>query len=205
MPSQNVLTEEEFYNQIPQWIGANKESWNHITLFAYFCHKYEEKHGVRFKMVRSKRGPALTKETRDFSKLFKLLAPERYDELDPLDKKGMKKDINVKIYNYINWMFDYKFRSGDRSINGTQLFLLPSMINEFERMYSSFLMKKKEALDFNGILSWIRANHPEILDRYEISDVSDVKMFIRSVEASNKPPESSDYKVYQKIISEKII
>lgn len=156
-------------------------------------------------MVRSKRGPASTKETRDFSKLFKILAPETYDNLDPLDKRGVKKEINVKIYNYINWMFDYKFRSGDRSINGTQIFLLPSMINEFERMYSSFLLKKKENLDLKGLILWIKNNYPEVLDNYELSDMSDVKMFVRAVETSGKSQNCSDYKVYQKIMGEKII
>ena len=156
-------------------------------------------------MVRSRRGPTLTKETRDFSKLFKILAPERYDDLDPLDKKRIKKEINIKIYNYINWMFDYKFRSGEKSVNGTQLFLLPSIINEFERMYSSFLLKKKEALDINGIISWIKDKYPDVLERYEMSDLADLKMFVRSVESTRKSHDSSDYKVYQKIISEKII
>ena len=86
------------------------------------------------------------KESRDFARLFKVLAPEGYEDLPANDKKEVKKEVILKIYNYINWMFDYKFRRGDKSVTGTQIFLLPSMINEFERMYSDYMIKNGQNL-----------------------------------------------------------
>ena len=133
------MNQDEFYEKIPEWISQEKARWNHITLMAYFCHKYEKVNGVKFRLVRWKEDPGKGKESRDFSKLFDTFARLDYKELSKEEKEAEKLKVITRIYNYINWMFDYKFRSGDKSVTGTQLFLMPSMINEFDRMYSKFL------------------------------------------------------------------
>lgn len=187
------MNQEEFYEKIPEWIAKPKDTWNHITLMAYFCHKYEQKNGVRFRLVRWKQDPGKGKESRDFSKLFKTLAPEGYSFLPKEEKKKVKEEITVKIYNYINWMFDFKFRRGEKSVTGTQLFLLPSMINEFERMYSSFLLKKKSENSMESLLAWAKKRIPSIFDHHEIEDVRDIKMlqeYIRSYSLEEDSPES---------------
>jgi hypothetical protein len=170
------MNQEEFYSNIPEWISRPKSTWNHITLMAYFCHKYEKKNGVRFRLVRWKGDPGKGKESRDFAKLFKTIAPENYSFLPKEEKRKIKEEVTVKIYNYINWMFDYKFRRGEKSVTGTQLFLLPSMINEFERMYSAFLAKKKAESSIEELLRWVHAAAPSIFEFHEIEDLKDLKM-----------------------------
>ena len=173
------MTQDEFYQKIPEWISQDKDRWNHITLMAYFCHKYEEKNGVKFRLVRWKSNPGKGKESRDFARLFKTLAPEGYDNLSSEEKKEIKKEVILKIYNYINWMFDYKFRRGDKSVTGTQIFLLPSMINEFERMYSSYVVKNSQKIKIETLLKWAENNLPKIFDLHQIEELEDIKM-IRS-------------------------
>lgn len=187
------MNQEEFYAKIPEWIAKPKSTWNHITLMAYFCHKYEQKNGVKFRLVRWKSDPGKGKESRDFAKLFKTLAPEDYASLDKERKKEVKEEVTHKIYNYINWMFDYKFRRGDRSVTGTKLFLMPAMINEFERMYSSFLLKKKNENSMESLLTWAKERVPNIFDYHEIEDVRDIKMlqeYIKSYSLEEDSPES---------------
>lgn len=187
------MNQEEFYAKIPEWIAKPKSTWNHITLMAYFCHKYEQKNGVKFRLVRWKSDPGKGKESRDFAKLFKTLAPENYSSLEKERKKEVKEEVTHKIYNYINWMFDYKFRRGDRSVTGTKLFLMPAMINEFERMYSSFLAKKKSENSMESLLAWAKKNLPSIFEHHEIEDVRDVKMlqeYVKSYSLDEDSPES---------------
>lgn len=187
------MNQEEFYAKIPEWIAKPKSTWNHITLMAYFCHKYEQKNGVKFRLVRWKSDPGKGKESRDFAKLFKTLAPENYASLDKERKKEVKEEVTHKIYNYINWMFDYKFRRGDRSVTGTKLFLMPAMINEFERMYSSFLLKKKNENSMESLLTWAKEKVPSVFDYHEIEDVRDIKMlqeYIKSYSLEENSPES---------------
>ena len=187
------MNQEEFYAKIPEWIAKPKSTWNHITLMAYFCHKYEQKNGVKFRLVRWKSDPGKGKESRDFAKLFKTLAPENYASLDKERKKEVKEEVTHKIYNYINWMFDYKFRRGDRSVTGTKLFLMPAMINEFERMYSSFLLKKKNENSMESLLTWAKEKVPSVFDYHEIEDVRDIKMlqeYIKSYSLEGDSPES---------------
>lgn len=199
------MNQEEFYSKIPEWIEAPKSSWNHITLMAYFCHKYEVKNGVRFRLVRWKQDPGKGKESRDFSRLFKILAPENYSLLSKEEKSAKREEVNVKIYNYINWMFDFKFRRGERSVTGTQIFLMPAMINEFERMYADFLRKKKNAGDIRGLISWIKDNAPLVLDDHEIEDVNDIKMLQRYVEAYSLGENSPEFSVVKRAKSVGII
>ena len=186
------MNQEEFYQKIPDWISKPKSTWNHITLMAYFCHKYQSVNGVRFRLVRWNRDPGKGKESRDFSRLFKTLAPEDYPSLSKEEKAIKKEEVVVKIYNYINWMFDYKFRRGEKSVTGTQLFLMPAMINEFERMYSDFLRKKQSEKGIIELLSWIKSEHPSILDEYDIEDSGDLKMLERYVESYSLPLNSKE-------------
>ena len=192
------MTQDEFYENIPAWISKDKSSWNHITLMAYFCHKYEQKNGVRFRLVRWKSDPGKGKESRDFSKLFKTLAPENYSLLSSDEKRVRREELNVKIYNYINWMFDYKFRRGDRSVTGTQIFLLPSMINEFERMYSSYLAKKRQNSTFEGLMNWIDENVSEVLETHDIEDIGDIKMLQKYADLYSLDEDSLELRVVSK-------
>jgi len=187
------MIQEEFYEKVPEWISQDKDRWNHITLMAYFCHKYELKHGIRFRLVKWNRDPGKGKESRDFARLFKVLAPESYDELSSKDKRDTKKEVILKIYNYINWMFDYKFRRGDRSVTGTQIFLLPSMINEFERMYSSYVIKNGQKLKMGSLIEWAESNLPKIFDLHQVEELSDVKMIERYYNAYNLTDNSTEY------------
>jgi hypothetical protein len=184
------MTQDEFYEKISEWISKPKSSWNHITLMAYFCHKYEAENNIKFRLVRWKADPGKGKESRDFSRLFKTLAPENYNDLKSDKKKEAKEYIIVKIYNYINWMFDYKFRSGEKSVTGTQIFLMPSMINEFERMYSNFLKKNKDVLKFSALVQWSKENIPEIFEMHQIDHIEDLNMIAKYVEIYNLEDDS---------------
>jgi len=179
------MTQEEFYNNISTWISKPKSDWNHITLMAYFCHKYENRNGVRFRLVRWKNSPGLGKESRDFSKLIKLFLPEDYDVLGDKEKSALKKDVISKVFNYINWMFDYKFRSGNKSVTGTGIFLLPSMINEFERMYSEFTNKNLIVDKMANLIEWCNENCSGIFELHQLEDIGDLKMISSYLERSN--------------------
>jgi hypothetical protein len=187
------MNQQEFYENIPDWISKDKDSWNHITLMAYFCHKYREKHGVNFRLVRWKGDPGKGKESRDFAKLFKALAPEDYSDLTAGNRQDIKKNVILKIYNYINWMFDYKFRRGDKSVTGTGLFLMPSMINEFERMYGDYVSHKKKRRSIEALVSWAKHNLPEIFSKHQVEESSDLRMietYIKTYSLSKDSPES---------------
>tara|TARA_Y100000034_G_C6816573_1_gene367414 strand:- start:71 stop:733 length:663 start_codon:yes stop_codon:yes gene_type:complete len=190
-PWSNYMTEDDFYRTINSWIKKDKSEWNHITLIAYFCYKYNKKHGVRFRFATWSGNPAKTKESKDFSKLYKTFLPENYSSLPKERKKEVRVAAIYKIYNYINWLFDYKYRRGNKSINGTRLFLVPSMIIEFERMYSSFLSKKKSKDKLSEFKKWVEYNIPAILEEYQLDDFNDFEIFKKYVE-SYKLDESTD-------------
>lgn len=192
------MDQEEFYEKIPEWISKDKSTWNHITLMAYFCHKYEQKNGVRFRLVRWNTDPGKGKESKDFAKLAKTFLPENFEKLPKEQQKNLKEEVVHKIYNYINWMFDYKFRRGERSVTGTQLFLTPSIINEFERMYSAFLEKKNQQGTFEELISWVKKNVPDIFELHEIEEARDIRMIERYAENHNLQPLSPERKVVQK-------
>lgn len=176
------MTEEEFYQKIPEWIGAEKEKWNHVTLFAYFCFKYEQKTGVRFKMVRSKAGPTSTKETRDFAKLL----TGYYPDSGCADRKDCRLAAMMKCYNYINWMFDFKMRNAP-AVSGSKIFHAPALMNEFERMYSSHLKKKKSESGIDALISWIKMEAPSALDRFELNTKDEIAIFAKYVENHRAP------------------
>ena len=89
-------------------------------------------------------------------------------------------------------MFDYKFRRGERSVTGTQLFLIPSMINEFERMYSAFLTKKNNENSMENLLSWVNEKYPHVLEEHDLEDVGDLKMLEKYVSFYSLPPDSNE-------------
>ena len=70
---------------------------------------------------------------------------------------------------------------------------MPAMINEFERMYSSFLAKKKSENSMESLLAWAKKNLPSIFEHHEIEDVRDVKMlqeYVKSYSLDEDSPES---------------
>ncbi len=176
------MTEDEFYKKIPEWIGAEKSAWNHVTLFAYFCSKYEDRSGIRFKMVRSKAGPTSTKETRDFSKLINLFCSDTISEKDDSYTECRRAAL-LKAYNYINWMFDFKFKRS--CVSGTQIFLSPSIMNEFERMYASHLSNKKASSKIGDFLLWCKKEMPDILDQFQLETKEELSLFVKYVENSS--------------------
>lgn len=194
------MTEDEFYEKIPEWLKSDIEKWNHITLLAYFCYKYEKANGVRFKLVRSKNGPTSSKESRDFAKLFKALAVENYDSLQVDEKREERIKINKKIGLYINWMFDFRFKQTRKPINGTQTFLSPSIMNEFERMYNKKINEKKEGSKFEMLLDWVKQNEQDLLELHQLERVADLKMIQGYIESYNLNHESPESRLINKAV-----
>lgn len=179
------MTEQEFYENIPLWISKEKSEWNHITYLAYFCNKYEKVNGVPFRLVRCKNGPTRGKEASDFAKLFRIFAPENYSNLNSIEKNKIRTEISWKIYNYINWVFDYKFRMKMGSVTGTRLFHIYSLINEFERMYLIHQKKIKDNLKINDLRVWCKNNYPDLLEIHQLNTINDIKMLISYSESYN--------------------
>lgn len=170
------MTEEELYLKIPVWIESDKKTWNIVTFLAYFCKKYEDKNGIRFRITKSKNGPLSSKEMRDFSKLFKQFVPDNYTDLPKEERDKLKENANIKLYNYINWMFDYKFRMPGSSPDGTQIFFSPSYINHFERMYADAVKKTAKKSSFNDFLLKVSELYPSFLDTNECESEQDLSM-----------------------------
>lgn len=192
------MTEDEFYSKIDVWVQADIESWTHITQLAHFCKKYEEKNGVRFRLVRARKGPTMGKEAGDFAKLFRVLAPENYKSLPKGRKDKVRYEVNLKIYNYVRWMFDYKFRRGNKSVTGTRLFLIPSIINEFERMYEKYLSTRKTQDSIDILIEWCREEISEIFDSHQFSRKEDILLIKRYVEMYSLPNNSPEVQLLNK-------
>ena len=105
--------------------------------------------------------------------------------------KSYNKFLNIetvnKAYNYINWMFDYKFRSGQKSVTGTGIFLMPSMINEFERMYSSFMKKNDQSGRFDSLMAWCKRECPAIFEMHQLDDLGDLIMISKYIDNAQSP------------------
>jgi hypothetical protein len=192
------MTLDELYSKIPTWIEKDKSEWNHLTLLAYFCYKYKQKHNVRFIFASWKGDLAKTKECKDISKVYKKFLHESYASMKGAAKKEERTRVIYKVYNYINWMFDYKFRSGDRSVTGTKIFQTPSMINEFERLYSAYLSKKKNTSKLDAFKAFVSSEYPDIFSSHQFNDVNDIKIFKRYVQGYNLSKNSDHYKVISK-------
>lgn len=185
---------KKFYENLNEWAAVPPEDWNHVNILAYFCRKYQSKHKLRFRLAKSKGGPIKSKESRDFSKLFKLLASEEYSSMNKEDKRNERIRVNWMIYNYINWMFDYKFRRGNNSINSTSIFLNNSFLNEFERAYAKKLRQAQGKSDIETLISWAEKNSPEVLDLHQIESPADLKMVKNYYSSFNLNSDSNEYK-----------
>ena len=192
------MTRQEFLQKIDDWVSKDKDKWNHITLMAYFYKKYFQKNGVHFIPASWNGEPAKTKESRDFSKLFKKFAPEDYDKLSGEAKGEAKLFVVMKVYHYISWPFDWKCRAGDRSVNGTQFFLVPSLINEFERAYTKHLSKNASKSKFDILIDWCKKENPEILDSHQLEKPEHIKMIIRYAEMYKLEQTSPELKTITK-------
>lgn len=190
------MTVEEFFASIEKWIAADKKDWNHVTLMAYFCHKYEEKNKVRFRLTKWNETPNKNKEGKDFITLIKTFLPENWEKMDDLIlKKKLREEAIYKCYNYINWMFDYKFRSGEKSVTGTKIFLLPSMIVEFERMYAAVLKKTESTNKFEDFIKEIKEKYPEIFEMHQLESAADLPMIRRYALSYSLDDDSIELKV----------
>jgi hypothetical protein len=165
---------------------------------AYFYKKYHEKTGVHFIPASWKGEPAKTKECRDFSKVFKKFAPDDYEDLEKEEKKKIKTEINIKIYNFINWAFDWKCRTADRAVNGTQFFLVPSIANEFERAYTKHLQSKKTKSGIDDLILWCKKEAPEVLESHQLEKPEHVKMIFRYAEMYKLERNSPEMKTIEK-------
>ena len=192
------MNQTEFLEKASIWIEADRDSWTHITLLAYFCYRYKEKNGVRFRFARWGGHPAKTKESRDFSRLIKAFLPEDFDNLNKDLKKAEKKKAISKSYNYINWIFDYKFRTNDRSVTGTGIFLNHNIMNHFERMWFNHQNKKKKQNKMDNFLQWIKENHPSFLQNYDFEDEKDLSIVLSFIEANSFDENTSEFIVYKK-------
>ena len=192
------MNQSEFLEKAAVWIEADKSSWTHITLLAYFCYRYKERNGVRFRFARWGGHPAKTKESRDFSRLIKAFLPEDFDNLTKENQKLAKKKSISKSYNYINWIFDYKFRTSDKSVTGTGIFLNHNIMNHFERMWFNHQNKKKKESKLNSFVSWIKDNHPSFLDNYDFEDEKDLGIVLSFIEGNGFGEETSEFLVYKK-------
>lgn len=199
------MTEIEFFNNIEAWISSEISTWNHITYLAYFCNKYKAATGVNFKLVRTKNGIERGKEAADFAKLYRTFAPENYQELDKEQKDKIRSNLNIKIKNYINWIFDYKLRRADKSVTGTRFLLINSIINEFEQMYAKYLNKKQVENKIDKLLSWCNQEAKGIFDAHQLEKEDDVKLIKRYADMYELKEDSLERKVLEKAIEIGII
>jgi len=199
------MTRNEFYQQIEYWISQEKSRWNHLTLMAYFFHKYKKRSGVNFIPASWKSNPALTKESKDFAKLFKLFAPDDYKNLNSDRKKEVRHVVNQKIYNYVNWMFDYKFRYGNKTVTGTGIFLNHNMLNEFEVMYDLHKKKSDEKAGIETLLEWVKTEIPEVLDSHQLERINDLGMISKYIEMYKLDASAPETKLIAKAQELKLI
>ena len=190
------MRQEEFYKKIDEWVSKPKDKWNHITLLAYFCKKFKEKNNYNFRLSAWKTGPGKSKESRDFAKLYNAFSKKLNDNFLPDDENESKLYVIVKIYNYINWVFDYKFRN--KPVTGTGLFLIPSVINDFEAMYSRNLSRMKNNNKLNELILWAKKFAEGIFDMHQLEDVDDLKMIQNYKNSYMLPDDSCESLVIKK-------
>ncbi len=200
------MTEQEFYQIVPEWVQHDIARWNHITLLAYFCYCYKQKYHVEFKLVRNKKsGPTNGKESRDMARLFSVMAPENYNDLSSEVKDKIRTEVILKVKNYINWMFQVKFRSGERSITGTQIFLLPNMLNEFEVVYKKWIDKNSKQDTFKQLLDWCKENISMIFNQQQLERSEDLKMIKRYAITHQLEADSLEMRLLKKAEEMKLI
>lgn len=193
------MTKQEFYDQIEEWISAPKDKWNHVTLVAYFYHKYRERNGVQFTPARWSGNPASSKECRDIARVFDIFAVDGYKELSAEQKRQERERVNKKIYNYINWMFDYKHRYGDKGkAVTTQFFLSPYALNEFQVMYNRAMKQKNSKSRIEQLISWCKNEMPEILEIHQIDKADDIKLINKYADMYSLPDSSNERRLVDK-------
>lgn len=193
------MTKQEFYNQIEEWISAPKEKWNHVTLVAYFYHKYYQRNGIQFTPARWSGNPASSKECRDMSRIFNTFAVDNYKELSSEEKRKERAKVNKKIYNYINWMFDYKHRYGDKGkAVTTQFFLSPYALNEFQVMYNRAMKKRSSKSKIEQLVSWCKNEMPELLEIHQIDKADDIKLIDKYADMYHLSDSSNERRLVNK-------
>lgn len=159
----------EFHASKESWTQVPRSKWNVVTFVSHFCIKYEKLYSTNYIFSGWKGNPALTKEGRDFSKILKSFQEEGLS----------KEDSKTKLYNYINWAFDYKGSRGT-NINSTGLLTNNVFRNHFEKMYTSFLNKRNSKTGISTLASWCKENNPDILDLYDLNTEKDI-IFIKKM------------------------
>ena len=135
--------------------------------------------------------PGKTKESRDISKVCKQL---KNPEHGWTEDKASKKDNILKVYNYINWVFDYKFRS--KQVNSTGLLVNGTLLNEFEKMYIKSLKEHRSKKKSKSIDQWILDNTPDIAGDYQLGTKNNIQIFYKFIETNSIPEDSDEYKLY---------
>lgn len=177
------MTETEFREKLKNWIEAPKEEWNLITFWAYFYHKYEEKYGVKY-LVKGK-NVLSTKETKDLSEVLKIFQGPNWNGLSREERDSLKKEINLKMFNYINWMFDFKLKG--KSVTSTGIFLLTPMLNEFNIMWQKHKSKSLSSDGFSKLIEYIKKDVPGYLENYELTSKEDLLMIYKIWEKKGFP------------------
>lgn len=200
-----MITEKQFFNKIEEWIQGDISSWNKVTHLAYFCYKYQfcnhnNPEQVPFKLVRSNKGVELSKGSSDFNKLFKLFAPENYSDLEQTQKIKIRTEVNLKIKNYINWLFDYKFRHTSKSVDSTGLILTQHLINDFERMYAQHLKKQNSKIKMDQLLFWCKKECEQIFELHQLENPEDLQIIKKYIEIYKQKEDSLEAKVINKAI-----
>lgn len=160
----------EFHKSKEAWINKPRKSWNIVTFVSHFCIKYEKLYNVSYIFSSWRGNPALTKEGRDFSMILKVFTDQQ--DLSKIEAK-------TKLYNYINWSFDFKGKR-NCNINSTGLLRHNAFMNEFEKAYSKYVNKKKNDLGMSGLIAWCKGNNGTILENYELKSDRDLE-FIREM------------------------
>ena len=191
---EDFMTLEEFYEKSKEWIASDKSSWNHITLMAYFVQKYKKSYGINYRMTKWKNNPAKSKESLDMSKLIKefRVSDNGWD--------SSKKNTILKCYNYINWLFDRKFKH-DKKVNSTGLLLNHTLINEFEKIFNKKMIEFRSKNKVKNLKEWVLENVSQISEDYEFNDENDIKIFVNFFKSNNFDDSSDEFRLYNHIRS----
>ena len=165
---------QEFHINKYNWVTQEKAKWNVVTFVSYFCVKYKERYSVEYRFSGWRGNPALTKEGRDISKILK----------EYKDSGLSKEDANKKLYNYINWSFDFKAKRGV-NINSTGLLYNHVFFNEFEKAYFKFLKKARNKVDLDDLKKWCEDNAPSIIENYSLETRQDLEFIEKMLSLSD--------------------
>lgn len=184
---------QEFHINKYNWVCQDKDKWNVVTFVSYFCVKYKERYSVEYRFSGWRGNPALTKEGRDISKILK----------EYKDSGLSKTDANKKLYNYINWSFDFKAKRGV-NINSTGLLSNHVFFNEFEKAYFKFLQKARNKVDLDGLKVWCKENAPSVLENYNLESRQDLE-FIEKMLSLSDMKNSDEEKLIDKAKKEGLL